>query len=279
MNEQLRPRADVPDSAPLLAPKEKLPQPPWAKLVRNGWYALQLSPDSAAPAVARQERQVVILVVSAGREKAAYLPDSLRGQGFQVPRDVDLAQGLKPLWDVAPAVFLTGKVSVFRLRMKVVLSEKSYWMQPTKATPVLKQRRRCRPKVKAAARSSKLDENGSCSSDSDTHSADSKDSLLPDSHSDGCLSFASTADASLEEAADSESAAPAVAADDSESAAPAVAADDSGSGESDRGPRAAAHTHSIWANDYFTLTDNRNYNNIRMRVKQRWTGSKHLGAA
>ena len=83
----------------------------------------------------------------------------------------------------------------------------------------------------------------------------------------------------LEEAADLESAAPAVAADDSESAAPAVAADDSGSGESDRGPRAAAHTHSIWANDYFTLTDNRNYNNIRMRVQQRWTGSKHLGAA
>ena len=278
VNEQLRPLADVPDSAPLLAPKEKLPKPPWAKLVRNGWYALELS--AAAAARAMQEPVIVLLVVSAAKQQAAYLLGSLRGQGYQVPCDIDLSQGLKPLWEVAPAVFLTGKVSVFRLRMKVVLSEKSYWLQPRTATPVLKQPRRCRPKAKAAARSSKLGENGSCSSDSDTHSADS---LLPDSHSDGCLSFASTADASLEEAADLESAAPAVAADEPESAAPAVAADDSGSESAapavHHWPRAAAHTHSIWANDYFILTDNRNYNNTRMRIQQRWTGPDHLGAA
>ena len=87
---------------------------------------------------------------------------------------------------------------------------------------------------------------------------------------------------------DSESAAPAAAASKSaapaaaaaKSAAPeAVAASDSGSGESERAPRAAAHTHSIWWNDYFLLTDNRNYPNMRMRVQRRWTGPEHLGDA
>ena len=94
--------------------------------------------------------------------------------------------------------------------------------------------------------------------------------MLPDSNSDGRWSFASTADASLEEAADSESAVPAVA-----------AANDSGSGESDgpRSPRAAAHTHTIWQNDYFILTDNRHFPNLKMRIRIRWLGPAHLGSA
>ena len=120
-------------------------------------------------------------------------------------------------------------------------------MQPTKATVVAEPVRRRRRRAKAAACSSKLDDNGSRSSGSDADSAHSKDSLLPDSDSDGRLSFASIADASLEEAADSEPAAPAVA---------TAAANDSESGESDRGPRAPAHAHSVWSNDYFVLTDN-----------------------
>ena len=271
MNQQLLPRVDVPNSAPLMLPKEKMPEPPWAQLVRNGWYALKLSSHAAADAdLARQNFQVVLLVVSAAKQKMAYLPVSLQGQGFEVPRNIDLAQGLKPLWEVVPAVFLAGQVSVFRLRMKVVLSDTSYWMRPTKATPVVQQPRRRRQKSKAAARPSKVNENCSSSSDSDTSSACSQNSLLPDSDSDERLSFASTADASLEEAADSEL----------EPAAPAVAAaNDDESDESDRVPRAAAHTHTIWSNDYFVLTDNRNFNNLRMRIQQRWTGPKHLGAA
>ena len=149
-------------------------------------------------------------------------------------------------------------------------------MQPLQATPVAPPPRRRRAQAKAANRSSKLDENGS-SSASDSHSADSKDSLQPDSHSEGCLSFASTADASLEDAvSESELAAPAAA--ESESAAPAAAADDSGDSASGRGPRAPADTHSFWRNDYFVLTDNRNYPNMRMRVQQRWTGPGHFGS-
>ena len=41
--------------------------------------------------------------------------------------------------------------------------------------------------------------------------------------------------------------------------------------------RAAAHTHTAWSNDYFVLTDNRNYPNVRMRIQQRWMSPNHLG--
>ena len=44
-----------------------------------------------------------------------------------------------------------------------------------------------------------------------------------------------------------------------------------------RGPRAAAHTHTAWQNDYFVLTDNRNFPDVRMRVKDRWMGVGDLG--
>ena len=42
--------------------------------------------------------------------------------------------------------------------------------------------------------------------------------------------------------------------------------------------RAAAHMHTAWSNDYFVLTDNRNYKDVRMRVHPRWTGPQHLGS-
>ena len=42
--------------------------------------------------------------------------------------------------------------------------------------------------------------------------------------------------------------------------------------------RAAAHTHTAWSNDYFVLTDNRNYKDVRMIVLQKWKGPLHLGS-
>ena len=65
-------------------------------------------------------------------------------------------------------------------------------------------------------------------------------------------------------------------ADDRESAVADVSACDSEDSQV-RGPRAAAHTHTAWQNDYFALTDNRNYPDIRMRVKDRWVGVGDLG--
>ena len=109
--------------------------------------------------------------LSAGKDRGAYLPARMKGQGFEVPRNIDLVQGLKPLWEVVPADFLARKVSVSRLRMKVASSDGSYWMQPLQATQVVQPPRRRRKQAKAADRSSKLVENGSSSSGSDTHSA------------------------------------------------------------------------------------------------------------
>ena len=42
--------------------------------------------------------------------------------------------------------------------------------------------------------------------------------------------------------------------------------------------RAAAHTHTAWSNDYFVLTDNRNYKDVRMSIRLRWKGPRHLGS-
>ena len=43
------------------------------------------------------------------------------------------------------------------------------------------------------------------------------------------------------------------------------------------GPRAMARAHTAWQNDYFILTDNRNYPDMRMRAKDRWKGRSDLG--
>ena len=37
------------------------------------------------------------------------------------------------------------------------------------------------------------------------------------------------------------------------------------------------HTHTAWQNEYFVLTDNKNFPDVRMRVKDRWKGLADLG--
>ena len=101
--------------------------------------------------------------------------------------------------------------------------------------------------------------------------------MAPDSDSDGRISLASTADASLEEASEHEQPAAAPAAPAAAPAAPPADEAHSSGSDNNPGPRAAAHTHTAWSNDYFVLADNRNYDNMRMRIQQRWTGPDHLG--
>ena len=64
---------------------------------------------------------------------------------------------------------------------------------------------------------------------------------------------------------------------DGEAAAADAAASDSENPEAARGPRANQRTHAVWQNDYFFLTDNRNYPDVRMSVKDHWKGDAHLG--
>ena len=69
-----------------------------------------------------------------------------------------------------------------------------------------------------------------------------------------------------------------------ESAAPgadAAVSDGSDGGEESepRNPRAAPHMHTAWQNDYFVVTDNRNYPDARLSVKDRWKSAAHFGRA
>ena len=64
-----------------------------------------------------------------------------------------------------------------------------------------------------------------------------------------------------------------------EAAAADAASSDSEDPEAARGARAAQHSHTAWHNDYFVLTDNRNYPDVRMSVQQRWKGDAHIGRA
>ena len=260
VSQRLKPAPEVPDSAPSLLQKRKVPKVPWARLVRNGWYALRLqgrpalpAASAAAPAAAMQ--RFVVLVVSAGHTKAAFAPREVMNRGFQVPCSIDLSTALKPLWEAVPACYLQKAVEVFELQMQCVFSENTYWLHPIQAT------RAVAPKPKRKSRPSGSGDVSDRSSDSETNSDDSRDSKLPATDTDDQFSLASTADSSVEMHSDS----------DNEAAPAAV--------EDAPGARALAHTHTAWSNDYFVLTDNRNFDNVRMRIQHRWTGANHLGTS
>ena len=88
-----------------------------------------------------------------------------------------------------------------------------------------------------------------------------------------CLSFCSSDDSDMEMGPGTSG---------EESAAPgedAAVSDGSDRGEESepRNPRAAPHTHTAWQNHYFVLTDNRNYPDVRMSVKDCWKSVADLG--
>ena len=68
---------------------------------------------------------------------AAWAPREIPGRGYEIACDTDVAQLLKPLWEVAPAAFLTKGVKVFRLGMVGSRDGKQYWMRPVRAVEVL----------------------------------------------------------------------------------------------------------------------------------------------
>ena len=47
--------------------------------------------------------------------------------------------------------------------------------------------------------------------------------------------------------------------------------------DDDKLNKAAPHTHTSWQNDYFVLTDNRSFPDVRMRVKEKWATDEYLG--
>jgi hypothetical protein len=270
------PQAPEMGSVPLLLPKGKAARPSWARLVRRGWYVLCVT---AAAAPAAPPQRLVLFIVSAGHKQAAWAPKEVPGRGYEIACDINLAKVLKPLWEAAPAAFLTKPVSVFRLGMQDTFDGQRYCMLPVTTTEVLVPPRSHKGKGGH--------EEGCGSSDSGVDGESGRSSGFgTGTDSEGCISLASTGDSSLEEDSDSEppatdEAAPPAAPAAPPPAAPAAPAGADESGDSEDasvGPRAAAHTHTSWANDYFVLTDNRNYMDMRMRIRPRWTGPDHLGS-
>jgi len=92
------------------------------------------------------------------------------------------------------------------------------------------------------------------------------------------LSFCSSDDSEVEMDPGTAGEESEAAASDKGTAAAAVADRSESSDDSELpNPRAARHTHTTWQNDYFVLTDNRNYPDVRMSVKARWKGAADLG--
>ena len=241
VNTRIVAHADVPQPDPSvrLAPREKEPLPPWVAKVADGWHALSLG----------NWRMVIFAVRTAGRV-AAFVPAETPKLGFAVSKAIRIDTMLGPLEDVLPAMCWNDAIRVFSLEVDCKEKGDILWVWPVRATPVL-----ARGSGRAAA-----DGEGDAEADGRSSGSDSSDWQK--------LSDLSSSDKEHFELCSS---------DDSDSEGEAAAADQDASDSEDRDPRAPAHTHTAWQNDYFVLTDNRNYGDVRMRVIDRWTGPAHLG--
>ena len=133
--------------------------------------------------------------------------------GYEIPCDINLAKVLKPLWEAAPAAFLTQPVNVFRLGMQGTFEGRRYWMRPVKTTEVL---------VPPRSHKGQGDHEEGCrSNDSGVDGESGRSSGCgTGTASEGCISLASTGDSSLEKDSDSEPPATDEAAPPAASAAP-----------------------------------------------------------
>ena len=220
--------------------------PPLVDKVVDGWHVLTLG----------TWRMVIFAVRTAGRV-AAFVPAETPKRGFAVSKDIRIDTMLGPLEDVLPACVWNDNIRVFSLEMACKEEGDILWVWPVLATPVL------------ARRSGRAAADGEDESDADGRSSglDGRSSGL-DSPDCQKLSDLSSSDKDHFELCSS---------DDSDSAGEAAVADKDASDSEDRDPRAPAHTHTAWQNDYFVLTDNRNFGDVRMRVHVRWTSEAHLG--
>ena len=181
---------------------------------------------------------------------------------------------LGALDDVLPLRGWSDEVQVFRLEVDCACRGDTFWIQPIRATPAEK-----RGSGRAAANGEEDCEADERSSGSDASASEvvhaSADKLSDLSASDkDYFELCSSDDSDVE-------AVPELPAKETVKEGKAAAADEPASDSEDeeaaQGPRAAQHTHTVWQNDYFVLTDNRNFPSVRMSVKERWKGDAFLG--
>ena len=199
---------------------------------------------------------------------------------------------LKPLCEVVPQPFRRGAVGVFQLKTRIISCDAGFLVVAHRATPAPPPKRRRakrsakagavpREKAGSGAKPGKpgavpLEEAESDFSNSETATG-SSGSMLPASGSDNEGSLCSIADSAVEEPAPDDAAPVEPEATALEEAPGPEEDTDRDAAEPRLAGRALAHTHTAWSNDYFVLTDNRNYGNVRMRVHSRWTNPADLG--
>ena len=165
---------------------------------------------------------------------------------------------------------LFADVDVLRLTAHCVPKDKCLWIQPCHADPPLPQR-------KAAG---EADDDTGSDGNGPSSGFDGKPHNLADlcqSDKDNvCLCSSDDSDLEMDPGTSGEeSGAPAA---DTRTAAGAFSDGSDGGDESEPpNTRAAMHTQTPWQNDYFVLTDNKQYPDVEMRVKSRWQGLADLG--
>ena len=169
----------------------------------------------------------------------------------------------------------SDEVQVFRLEVVCACRGDTFWIQPMRATPANTQRG-----------SGRVAADGEEDCESDGRSSGSDASVSKVAHaSAGNLSDLSASDKDYFELCSSDDSdvevVPELPVEETVKEGKAAAADEPASDSEDQeaaqGPRAAQHTHTAWQNDYFVLTDNRNFPDVRMSVKERWKGDAFLG--
>ena len=244
----------------------------WWRHLPSGFYTICERLSAADENRGITPRNVVLLLISAASQHwGLELHRAAKGTGFMFPlADPSPAKLLVPLQDLLPAWLLQRDCKVFKMDMQ--LSEqtpsccelKVYIMKPVPPP---------KPRAAAAARTAMAD--GSASDSSDTDTLASEGEPLTDLSSDVESLKSSDRDCTSSGEGDSSDAE-----HSSDSISEAACSDTASDGLSERVTvqRAPAHVHTAWENDHFILTDNRNYPNVRMRMKEMFQHPDLLGA-
>ncbi len=190
---------------------------------------------------------------------------------------VDLDKSLRPLLEVVPTRLVCPDVEVFKLSVRLKSEPGLFLVIPVSAVLVP-----AKPKTKKETQ-----QPGGCSSGYSESGGDSDTSDLgkggrsSGQDESGVESFVSSADSSV--ASDDEDDAPLVS---RTTGRPPqhnnTSGGEDGGAESEThgrssGLRLARGTHTMWQNEYFFLTDDRDTPFLQMRVKARWLDDEHMG--
>ncbi|MCP4203612.1 MAG: hypothetical protein GY769_16960 [bacterium] len=246
--------------------------PPWLGLVSNGFFTLW-----------RQEMALTTFIFACDVMRQQWClvfddPEEL-GDGsraWRLPIETPLRDVLLPIHVALPASLLaySGKVEVLKNEVTVrKYTPTGVFLQLTSSEVVAKTPRRRSNKDEGADMSGASDGTEALDSETDDEDDPDKDELWSAASSDEEMQANDADDGASEESAGVPEATP-------PGFDPSDAAEElPGSARLPRGtPQAPKGTHKVaWHSAYFTLTHDRRFDEIRMRVKPRWLVPAHMG--